>query len=91
MPTLKQIRARLLKIDSSLGRVESITALATGSVTATAPALGARCQIGFKNNTAAAATYRVDGIQMELGSVATPYIETDGAAATRQPNKEVAP
>jgi hypothetical protein len=40
MPTLKAIRQRILKIDSSLGRVEAITALATGSVTAAALAVG---------------------------------------------------
>lgn len=32
----------------------------------------------------------VDDVQVELGSAATPYIETDGATATRQPNKEIA-
>ena len=32
----------------------------------------------------------VDGVQLETGSIATPYIETDGAAATRQPLKVIA-
>jgi hypothetical protein len=35
-------------------------------------------------------TVYVDDVQVELGAVATPYIHTDGAAATRQPNKEIA-
>lgn len=35
--------------------------------------------------------FYLDGVQYESGSVATPYIETDGASATRSPLKVVGP
>lgn len=35
-------------------------------------------------------TFYVDGVQLELGAVATPYIETDGATASRSALKWVA-
>lgn len=54
--------------------------------TATSPALTAKARVVFSTDGATAATafdIHVDGIQFETGSIATPYIETDGATASR--------
>ena len=53
------------------------------SASGTSPATAAFAVPFVRINPAVAAIYHVDGVQLELGSIATPYIETDGAAATR--------
>ena len=53
------------------------------SLAMTSPLTGLRAVPFARISPAAAATYRIDGVQFELGSVVTPYIETDGATANR--------
>ena len=53
------------------------------SVTATTGALGASVASYIETTVQAVGTWRIGGWQVETTNIATPYIETDGATATR--------
>jgi type IV pilus assembly protein PilA len=53
------------------------------SVTGVAPATAVSADLQFNDNGANAATYSIDGIQLEAKTSPTPYVETNGSSATR--------
>lgn len=57
------------------------------TLTATAPALADRAQIRVRASGTSAYTFYVDGVQLEVQPLATPYVETDGATASRSGGK----
>lgn len=59
------------------------------SISAPAPALTVKCVAQIINKNAVAMTVNIDGAQFELGSVATPYIETNGGTATRSAGRVI--
>lgn len=70
----------------SMGTAETIaaglTARISRTITVVAGDLAGQIAL-YKNGAAEAGPVYLDGLQVELGTVATPYIETDGSTATR--------
>lgn len=63
--------------------IPAVTGWQRVTVTATATATAAMVVRVINFSAGAATAIYIDGFQVETGSVATPYIETDGATATR--------
>lgn len=63
------------------------------TITATAPATSTKLRIVFDyaQPTAAGETYLIDGLQLEQQPLATPYMHTDGATASRVAGRVQAP
>lgn len=63
------------------------TSWARYTVTGLAPATAEWAVVNVRERGAGAATFRVDGIQVEALAVATPYIETNGGTAARSASR----
>ena len=61
------------------------------SLTGTTPSYSSSAWLIFQTNSAEAITFWVDGAQFEQKSIATPYVETNGATASRSNSAVTAP
>ena len=79
-----------LRIGGTSGSVALTGAFARSSVTVTLGANTTQIRVWAVTFGSQTADFLVDGVQVETGAIATPYIETDGGTVTRSAGSVIA-